>query len=204
MSNPQQLGGTFTFPNTTITVHRMGYGAMQLAGPGIFGPPKDRPEAVRVLREAVAAGVNHIDTCDYYGPHITNQVIREALHPYPAGLTLVTKVGGRRGPQGSWHAATSPAELVSAVHDNLRNLSLDALDVVNMRFFGEGHGPGDGPVEEQITLSPNCKTKGSSVISASATSPQNKSSRPATSLPSSVCRTTTTWCSATTTHSSMS
>jgi aryl-alcohol dehydrogenase-like predicted oxidoreductase len=151
MSNPQQLGGTFTFPNTTITVHRMGYGAMQLAGPGIFGPPKDRPEAIRVLREAVAAGVDHIDTCDYYGPHITNQVIREALHPYPANLTLVTKVGGRRGPQGSWHAAVSPAELVSAVHDNLRNLGLDALDIVNMRFFGEGHGPGNGPVEEQVT-----------------------------------------------------
>jgi aryl-alcohol dehydrogenase-like predicted oxidoreductase len=151
MSNPQSLGGTFTFPGSTITVHRMGYGAMQLSGPQIFGPPKDRPEAIRVLREAVAAGVNHIDTCDYYGPHITNQIIREALHPYPEGLTLVTKVGGRRGPKGSWHAAASPAELVSAVHDNLRNLGLDALDVVNMRFFGEGHGPGDGPVEEQIT-----------------------------------------------------
>ena len=124
---------------------------MQLSGPQIFGPPKDRPEAIRVLREAVAAGVDHIDTCDYYGPHITNQIIREALHPYPAGLTLVTKVGGRRGTQGSWHAAASPAELVSAVHDNLRNLGLDVIDIVNMRFFGDGHGPSDGPVEEQIT-----------------------------------------------------
>jgi aryl-alcohol dehydrogenase-like predicted oxidoreductase len=151
MSNSQSLGGTFTFPNTSITVHRMGYGAMQLSGPQIFGPPKDRPEAIRVLREAVAVGVNHIDTCDYYGPHITNQIIREALHPYPANLTLVTKVGGRRGPKGSWHEATSPAELISAVHDNLRNLGLDVLDIVNMRFFGEGHGPGSGPVEEQIT-----------------------------------------------------
>ena len=204
MSNPQTLGGTFTFPNTTITVHRMGYGAMQLAGPQVFGPPKDRPEAIRVLREAVAAGVDHIDTCDYYGPHITNQIIREALHPYPANLTLVTKVGGRRGPKGSWHEATSPAELVSAVHDNLRNLSLDALDVVNMRFFGEGHGPGDGPVEEQITTLAELQQQGLIRHSASATSPQNKSSSPAPSRPSSACRTTTTWCSATTTHSSMS
>jgi aryl-alcohol dehydrogenase-like predicted oxidoreductase len=138
----------------------MGYGAMQLSGPQIFGPPKDRPEAIRVLREAVAAGVNHIDTCDYYGPHITNQIIREALHPYPEGLTLVTKVGGRRGPKGSWHAAASPAELVSAVHDNLRNLGLDALDVVNMRFFGAGHGPGDGPVEEPITALADLQQQG--------------------------------------------
>ena len=117
----KKLGGTFTLRGTDVTVNRMGYGAMQLAGPGVFGPPKDRAAAVAVLREAVAAGVNHIDTSDFYGPHVTNQILREALHPY-TGLTIVTKVGARRGEDGSWLAAQSPAELVQAVHDNLRNL----------------------------------------------------------------------------------
>jgi aryl-alcohol dehydrogenase-like predicted oxidoreductase len=129
---------------------RMGYGAMQLAGPGVFGPPRDHAEALAVLREAVASGVDHIDTSDFYGPHVTNRLIREALHPYAAGLTIVTKVGGRRGADASWLPAASPDELRSAVHDNLRNLGVDALHVVNMRFWGDGHGPADGPVAEQI------------------------------------------------------
>jgi aryl-alcohol dehydrogenase-like predicted oxidoreductase len=119
-------------------VKRLGYGAMQLAGPGVFGPPKDRDGAIRVLREAVASGVNHIDTSDYYGPHVTNLLIREALHPYPDDLVIVAKIGARRGTDGSWLPAISPAELTSAIHDNLRNLGLDALDVVNMRsMFGQ-------------------------------------------------------------------
>jgi aryl-alcohol dehydrogenase-like predicted oxidoreductase len=133
------------------TVRRLGYGAMQLAGPGVFGPPKDRAAAVAVLREAVAAGVNHIDTSDFYGPHVTNQVIREALHPYPADLTIVTKVSARRGPNGEWIPAMSPAELTQAVHDNLRNLGLDVLDVVNLRSMHAIHGPAEGSLEEQIT-----------------------------------------------------
>ena len=127
------------------TVKRLGYGAMQLAGPGVFGPPKDRAEAVAVLREAVAAGVDHIDTSDYYGPHVTNEIIREALHPYPADLTLVTKIGGKRGADGAWLRADAPEELRSAVHDNLRNLGLDAIEVVNMRFMFDPHRPADGP-----------------------------------------------------------
>src|SRR5215470_14939414 len=127
------LGGRFTFPGTSLTVHRIGYGAMQLAGPGVWGPPKDPDGAVAVLREAVAAGVNHIDTSDYYGPHVTNQIIRQALHPYPDDLVIVTKIGGRRGEGGSWIPAFLPEELTQAVQDNLRNLGLDVLDVVNLR-----------------------------------------------------------------------
>lgn len=133
------------------TIRRVGYGAMQLAGPGVFGPPKDRDAAIAVLRAAVASGVDHIDTSDYYGPHVTNQLIREALHPYPQDLVIVTKVGARRSDDASWLPAASPDELVGAVHDNLRNLGLDAIDVVNMRFWGDGHGPGEGPVEPQLT-----------------------------------------------------
>jgi aryl-alcohol dehydrogenase-like predicted oxidoreductase len=125
---------------------------MQLAGPGVWGPPRDPAAAAAVLREALAAGVNHIDTSDFYGPHITNQIIRETLHPYPDGLVIVTKVGGRRGPNKSWHPAASTAELTSAVHDNLRNLKLDVLDVVNLRLWGNGHGPAEGPVEEPFTV----------------------------------------------------
>jgi pyridoxine 4-dehydrogenase len=129
------------------TVKRMGYGAMQLAGPGVFGPPKDRDAALAVVREAVARGVDHIDTSDYYGPHITNQLIREALHPYPDGLMIVTKVGAVRGADAAWIPAASPADLVRAVHDNLRNLGVDVLDVVNLRHMGAGHGPSEGSIE---------------------------------------------------------
>jgi aryl-alcohol dehydrogenase-like predicted oxidoreductase len=144
------LGGRFTFPGTTLTVNRMGYGAMQLAGPGVFGPPKDRAAAVAVLRAAVAAGVNHIDTSDFYGPHVTNQIIREALHPYPAGLVIVTKLGARRPDDGSWQPWTAPADLKAGVHDNLRNLGLDALDIVNLRRMGSGHGPEEGSIAELV------------------------------------------------------
>jgi aryl-alcohol dehydrogenase-like predicted oxidoreductase len=134
------------------TVHRMGYGAMQLAGPGVFGPPKDRDVALAVLREAVASGVNHIDTSDFYGPHITNQLIREALHPYPEGLVIVTKVGAVRGADASWNPAITAADLVRAVHDNLRNLGVDVLDVVNLRLMGRIHEPGEGSLAEPFTL----------------------------------------------------
>jgi pyridoxine 4-dehydrogenase len=151
MSEPT-LGGQFTFPGTSLTVHRIGYGAMQLAGPGVFGPPRDPDQAIAVLREAVAAGVDHIDTSDYYGPHVTNQIIRQALHPYPAGLVLVTKLGGRRPADGSWQRANSAEELTAGVHDNLRNLGLDALDVVNYRVMGSGHGPEEGSIAEQVTV----------------------------------------------------
>jgi aryl-alcohol dehydrogenase-like predicted oxidoreductase len=151
MSNAQ-LGGRFTFRHTSLTVQRVGYGAMQLAGPGVSGPPKDRDAAIAVLREAVAAGVNHIDTSDFYGPHITNQIIREALHPYPKELVIVTKLGARRPPDGSWQPAISRDELISAVHDNLRNLNLDALDVVNYRSMGSGHGPTEGSIAEQLAV----------------------------------------------------
>src|ERR1700748_3450786 len=134
--NEVKLGGQFTFPGTSLTVQRMGYGAMHLAGPGVWGPPKDPEGAVAVLREAVAAGVNHIDTADFYGPHITNQIIRQALHPYPEGLVIVTKVGAMRPADGSWRPAISPQDLTAGVHDNLRNLDLDALDIVNYRAMG--------------------------------------------------------------------
>ena len=132
------------FPLGDRVVKRLGYGAMQLAGPGVFGPPKDHNTAIAVLREAVASGVNHIDTSDYYGPYVTNQLIREALHPYPDDLVIVTKIGARRGPDASWIPAISPAELKSAVQDNLRNLKLDAMEVVNLRIMGDGHGPTEG------------------------------------------------------------
>ena len=131
-------------------VHRLGYGAMQLAGPGVFGPPKDRDAAIAILREAVASGVNHIDTSDFYGPHITNQLIREALHPYADELVIVTKVGAIRGNDGSWIAALEPEDLKRGVHDNLRNLGLDALDVVNVRIMGNIHSPAEGSIEKQV------------------------------------------------------
>ena len=135
------------------TVRRLGYGAMQLAGPGVFGPPRDRDAALAVLREAIENGVDHIDTSDFYGPHVTNQIIREALHPYRDGLTIVTKVGAVRGDDGSWNPAQDAAALTAAVHDNLRNLGLDVLDVVNMRLMGgrDDHGPAEGSVEPQLT-----------------------------------------------------
>jgi aryl-alcohol dehydrogenase-like predicted oxidoreductase len=133
------------------TVNRMGYGAMQLAGPGVFGPPKDRDAALAVLREAVGSGVNHIDTSDFYGPHVTNRLIAEALHPYPDDLVIVTKVGAVRGEDASWIPAQSPEELTRAVHDNLRNLRLDTLDIVNLRVMGQVHAPSEGSIEEQFT-----------------------------------------------------
>jgi len=154
------LGGQFTFPGTSLTVQRIGYGAMKLAGPGVWGPPKDPDAAVAILREAVDAGVNHIDTADFYGPHATNQLIRQALHPYPAGLVIVSKLGARRPPDGSWLPAISPRELVAGVHDNLRNLGLDALDVVNYRSMGSGHGPEEGSIAEQVTVLAELQRKG--------------------------------------------
>ncbi|HTD63059.1 MAG TPA: aldo/keto reductase family oxidoreductase [Gemmatimonadaceae bacterium] len=154
------LGDQFTFSGTPLTVHRMGYGAMQLSGPGIYGPPKDPDTAVAVLREAVAAGVNHIDTSDYYGPHITNQIIRRALHPYPAGLVIVTKLGARRPPDKSWQPYNSPRDLAAGVHDNLKNLGIDVLNVVNYRVMGAGHGPGEGSIAEQITALADLQRQG--------------------------------------------
>src|SRR5580658_750222 len=157
---PTNLGGSFTLGKTSLTVNRMGYGAMQLAGPGVWGPPKDPEGAVAVLREAVAAGVNHIDTSDYYGPYVTNQIIKRALHPYPAGLVIVTKLGGRRPPDKSWQPAISPKELIAGAHDNLRNLGLDALDIVNYRVMGQGHGPEEGSIAEQVTVMADLQRKG--------------------------------------------
>ena len=154
------LGGTFTFPGTNASVNRIGYGAMQLAGPGVFGPPKDHDAAIAVLREAIESGVNHIDTSDYYGPHLTNQVIREALHPYPADLVIVTKIGARRPADKSWVPATSPDEMIGAAHDNLRNLGVDALDVVNYRVMGSGHGTSEGSIAEQVTVLADLKRQG--------------------------------------------
>jgi aryl-alcohol dehydrogenase-like predicted oxidoreductase len=154
------LGGQFTFPGTSMTVRRMGYGAMQLAGPGVFGPPKDRSAAVAVLREAVAAGVNHIDTSDFYGPHVTNHIIREALHPYPADLTIVTKLGAKRPEDGSWQRADSREELTAAVHDNLRNLGLDALDIVNYRAMGAVHHAAAGSIAEEIGVLADLQREG--------------------------------------------
>jgi aryl-alcohol dehydrogenase-like predicted oxidoreductase len=149
-----------TFPLGGRVVKRLGYGAMQLAGPGVFGPPKDRKGAIAVLREAVASGVDHIDTSDYYGPHITNQLIREALHPYPDGLVIVTKIGARRGPDASWNPAISPEDLRSAVEDNLRNLGLDAMEVVNLRIMGDGQGPSEGSIEALLAVLAELQRKG--------------------------------------------
>ncbi|MDE3749979.1 aldo/keto reductase family oxidoreductase [Methylobacterium radiotolerans] len=149
-----------TFPLGDRTVKRLGYGAMQLAGPGVFGPPEDRAAAVAVLREAVAAGVDHIDTSDFYGPHVTNRIIREALHPYPDGLVIVTKVGARRGADASWNPAFSAEELTQAVHDNLRNLGVDALDVVNLRLMFDVHGPAEGPIEAPLTVLADLQRQG--------------------------------------------
>ena len=150
--------GTFTLGHRTVK--RLGYGAMQLAGPGVFGPPKDRDAALTVLREAVAAGVNHIDTSDFYGPHVTNQLIREALHPYPEDLVIVTKISARRGEDGSWLPALSPAELTQAVHDNLRNLRLDVLEVVNFRSMYAVHGPAEGSIEAPLTVLAELRRQG--------------------------------------------
>jgi pyridoxine 4-dehydrogenase len=148
--SPTNLSDTFWLGGRSVS--RLGYGAMQLAGPGVFGPPKDRAAAVAVLREALALGVNHIDTSDFYGPHVTNQLIREALHPYPDNLVIVTKVGARRGADASWLPAFSPEELTRAVHDNLRHLRVDVLEVVNLRSLHGTHGPAEGSIEAPLTV----------------------------------------------------
>jgi aryl-alcohol dehydrogenase-like predicted oxidoreductase len=157
MSSSDQAG-TFTLGDRIVM--RLGYGAMQLAGPGVFGPPKDPDAARTVLREAVARGVNHIDTSDFYGPHVTNQLIREALHPYPDDLVIVTKIGARRGAEGSWLPAFSPEELAKAVHDNLRNLDLDVVEVVNLRSMFGTHGPAEGSIEAPLTALAELQRKG--------------------------------------------
>jgi pyridoxine 4-dehydrogenase len=144
-----KLSGSFVLGDRTVK--RLGYGAMQLAGPGVFGPPKDHDAALAVLREAVALGVNHIDTSDFYGPHVTNRLIREALAPYPEDLVIVTKIGARRGGDGSWLPAFSAAALTEAVHDNLRNLGLDVMDVVNLRIMFDAHEPAEGSIEAPLT-----------------------------------------------------
>ena len=160
MTTQTNLGGVFTFSGASMTTNRMGYGAMQLAGPGVWGPPRDVDMALAVLREAVAAGVNHIDTSDFYGPHVTNQIIKQALHPYPDDLVIVTKVGAYRPDAKSWKPAISREQLTNAVHDNLRNLGLDALDIVNYRVMGSGHGPEERSIAEQVTVLAELKRQG--------------------------------------------
>lgn len=159
MTSQAAAAGTFTLPATEITLNRMGYGAMQLAGPHVFGPPKDLDEAIAVLRAAVDAGVNHIDTSDYYGPHITNHIIKQALHPYPKNLVIVTKIGARRGDDASWIPALSRDEIIRAAHDNLRNLGLEALDVVNLRVGGIT-GPVEGSLAEPLSVLAELKQQG--------------------------------------------
>jgi pyridoxine 4-dehydrogenase len=159
MTSQANLGGNFTLPNTSMTMNRMGYGAMQLAGPQVWGPPGDMDGAIAVLREAVASGVDHIDTSDFYGPHVTNRIIKQALHPYPNGLVIVTKVGARRGEDKSWIHALSSQELIDAVHDNLRNLGLDRLDVVNLRVGGV-MGPSEGSIAGPLTVLTELKRQG--------------------------------------------
>jgi pyridoxine 4-dehydrogenase len=159
MPNESKLGGTFTFPGTDLTVKRMGYGAMQLAGPHVFGEPKDRAQCIAVLREAIESGVDHIDTSDFYGPHVTNRIIKEALHPYADDLVIVTKLGARRGSDGSWNPANSKEDLIAGAHDNLRNLGLEAIDIVNFRAWGQA-GPVEGSIEPQITALAELKEQG--------------------------------------------
>ena len=159
MTKESNLGGTFTFPDTAHTVHRMGYGAMQLAGPGVYGPPRDLDAAIAVLRQAIEAGVNHIDTSDFYGPHVTNQIIKQAIHPYPGDLVIVTKLGARRGEDKSWIHALSARELTDGAHDNLRNLGLDVLDIVNLRVGGI-EGPVEGSIEAPLTVLAELKSQG--------------------------------------------
>jgi aryl-alcohol dehydrogenase-like predicted oxidoreductase len=154
------LGGQFTFPGTSSTVQRIGYGAMQLAGPGVFGPPKDHAAALAVLREAIASGVNHIDTSDFYGPHVTNHLIREALRLYPDDLVIVTKVSARRGKDGSWIPAFSREEQIQAVHDNLRHLGRDVLEIVNLRSMFGIHVPAEGSIEAPLTVLAELQQKG--------------------------------------------
>jgi pyridoxine 4-dehydrogenase len=165
MLQQTDLAGSFTLPGTAMTVNRTGYGAMQLAGPEVWGPPRDTNAAIAVLREAVKSGVNHIDTSDFYGPHVTNQIIKQALHPYPDDLVIITKVGARRGADKSWIHALSRQEVIDAVHDNLKNLGLDALDVVNLRVGGMLE-PTEGSIEEPLIILADSNVRGSSVISA--------------------------------------
>ena len=153
------LAGSFALPGASITVNRMGYGAMQLAGPGVWGAPRDTDAAIAVLREAIDSGVNHIDTSDFYGPHVTNRIIKQALHPYPGGLVIVTKLGARRGPDKSWIHALSRQELIDGLHDNLRNLGLDALEVVNLRVGGITE-PSEGSIEEPLNVLAELKHQG--------------------------------------------
>jgi len=159
MIEQTDVAGGFTLPATSLKMSRMGYGAMQLAGPGVWGPPRDVDAAIAVLREAVESGVNHIDTSDYYGPHVTNQIIKQALHPYPDGLVIVTKLGARRGSDKSWIHALSRQELIDGVHDNLRNLGLDALDIVNLRVGGIME-PGEESIKEPLTVLAELKRQG--------------------------------------------
>jgi pyridoxine 4-dehydrogenase len=159
MTKQMDLGGSFTLPGTSMILNRMGYGSMQLAGPQVWGPPRDVNAALAVLRETVASGVNHIDTSDFYGPHVTNQLIKQALHPYPDGLVIVTKVGARRGEDKSWIHALSRQELIDGVHDNLRNLGLDRLGVVNLRVGGV-MGPSEGSIEDPLTVLAELKRQG--------------------------------------------
>jgi aryl-alcohol dehydrogenase-like predicted oxidoreductase len=154
------IGKAGTFRLGDRNVGRMGYGAMRLSGPGIFGPPKDRDQAIAVLREAVASGINHIDTSDYYGPRVVNEIIREALSPYPDNLVLVTKLGARRGEDASWLPWNKPGELAQGLHDNLRNLGVDAMEVVNLRIMGDGHGPSETPIGDQIEAMAELKRQG--------------------------------------------
>ncbi len=159
MVEQTDLAGSFTLPGTTMNVNRMGYGAMQLAGPQVWGPPRDVDAAIAVLRKAVESGVNHIDTSDFYGPHVTNQLIKQALHPYPDGLVIVSKLGARRGADKSWIPALSRQELIDGVRDNLRNLGLDVLDVVNLRVGGISE-PSEGSIEEPLTVLAELKRQG--------------------------------------------
>ncbi|HEY6332573.1 MAG TPA: aldo/keto reductase family oxidoreductase [Blastocatellia bacterium] len=159
MTKQSKLGGVFTLPGTSINLYRMGYGAMQLAGPQVWGPPRDVDAAIAVLRQAVASGVNHIDTSDFYGPHVTNQIIKQALHPYQEGLVIVTKLGARRGEDKSWIHALSRQELIDGVHDNLRNLGVDRLQVVNLRVGGVA-APSEGSIEEPLSVLVDLKSQG--------------------------------------------
>jgi len=159
MTDQTKLGGTFTLSGISANLHRMGYGAMQLSGPGIWGPPRDVDAAIAVLRGALDAGVNHIDTSDFYGPHVTNQIIKQALHPYPAGLVIVTKLGARRGADKSWIPALSREELIEGVHGNLRNLGVEALDVVNLRVGGFAE-PKEGSIEKPLSVLVELKRQG--------------------------------------------
>lgn len=158
--NDVSLGGQFTFPGASLTINRIGYGAMQLAGPGVWGPPKDREGAIAVLRQSIESGVNHIDTSDYYGPHVTNQIIRQALHPYPKGLVIVSKLGARRPPDKSWQVANSPQDLIDGVYDNLRHLGLEVLDVVNFRTMESIHRPKEASIAKYVEVLAGLKQKG--------------------------------------------